>query len=86
MYRSFQISTGDVATGLVVSGMFDNIAKFSMPVIAFVCIRLTGDTSTGLGPVAAIGVALVIGVDRASRSERCAARRSPVDSATGWVG
>ena len=60
MYRSFRLSTGEVATGMVVSGMFDNIAKFSMPVIAFVCVRVTGDSLTGLGPVAAIGVGLLI--------------------------
>jgi len=60
MYRSFRLSTGDVAIGMVVSGMFDNLAKFSMPVIAFVCVRLTGNTSTGLAPVAAIGVGLVV--------------------------
>ena len=61
MYRSFRLTAGDVAKGLVISGMFDNIAKFSMPVIAFVCIRLTGDTSDGLAPVAVIGVGLLVG-------------------------
>ena len=60
MYRSFRLSTGEVATGMVVSGMFDNIAKFSMPVIAFVCVRITGDRLRGLGPVAAIGFGLLI--------------------------
>ena len=61
MYRSFRLSVGEVAKGLVVSGMFDNVAKFSMPVIAFVCIRITGDSSDGLAPVAAIGVGLLVG-------------------------
>jgi len=60
MYRSFRLTAGDVATGMVASGMFDNLAKFSMPVVAFVCVRLTGDRLRGLQPVAAIGVGLVI--------------------------
>ncbi len=60
MYRSFRLSTGEVATGMVVSGMFDNIAKFSMPVIAFVCVRITGDNLRGLGPVAVIGFGLLV--------------------------
>ena len=61
MYRSFRLSVADVAKGLVISGMFDNVAKFSMPLIAFACIRLTGDTADGLGPVALIGLALLVG-------------------------
>ncbi len=60
MYRSFRLTTGEVATGMVASGMFDNLAKFSMPVIAFVCVRLTGDHLRDLGPVAAVGVGLLI--------------------------
>lgn len=60
MYRSFRLSMGQVATGMVVSGMFDNIAKFSMPVIAFACVRITGDRLSGLGPVAAIGFGLLV--------------------------
>ena len=60
MYRSFRLSAGEVATGMVVSGMFDNLAKFSMPVIAFVCVRITGDKLRDLGPVAAIGFGLVL--------------------------
>ena len=60
MYRSFRMSMGQVATGMLVSGMFDNIAKFSMPVIAFVCVRITGDRLSGLGPVAAIGFGLLV--------------------------
>lgn len=61
MYRSFRLTVGDVAKGLVISGMFDNVAKFSMPVIAFGCIRLTGDSAEGLGPVALIGLGLLVG-------------------------
>ncbi|HEY5156064.1 MAG TPA: YbhN family protein, partial [Acidimicrobiales bacterium] len=61
MYRSFRLTVAEVAKGLVISGMFDNVVKFSMPVIAFVCIRITGDTSDGLAPVALIGVGLLVG-------------------------
>ncbi len=62
MYRSFRLSVSEVAQGLVISGMFDNLAKFSMPVIAFICIRITGDSSDGLGLVAIIGMGLLIGM------------------------
>jgi uncharacterized protein (TIRG00374 family) len=61
MYRSFRLTVSEVAQGLVVSGMFDNFAKFSMPVIAFVCIRITGDSTNGLALVAIIGFGLLIG-------------------------
>ena len=61
MYRSFRLSVSEVAQGLVISGMFDNFAKFSMPVIAFVCIRITGDSTNGLVLVAVIGFGLLIG-------------------------
>ena len=60
MYRSFRLGVSEVAQGLVISGMFDNLAKFSMPVIAFVCIRITGDSSDGLGLVALIGMGLLV--------------------------
>ena len=62
MYRSFRLSVSEVAQGLVISGMFDNLAKFSMPVIAFICIRITGDSSDGLGVVALIGLGLLVGM------------------------
>jgi len=61
MYRSFRLSVSEVAQGLVISGMFDNFAKFSMPVIAFVCIRITGDSTDGLAVVAVIGFGLLVG-------------------------
>ena len=61
MYRSFRLTVSEVAQGLVISGMFDNFAKFSMPVIAFVCIRFTGDSTNGLALVAIIGFGLLIG-------------------------
>lgn len=60
MYRSFRLTTSEVAQGLVISGMFDNFAKFSMPVIALVCIRITGDNADGLEPVAIIGFGLLV--------------------------
>jgi uncharacterized protein (TIRG00374 family) len=60
MYRSFRLTTSGVAQGLVISGMFDNFAKFSMPVIALVCVRITGNTIDGLEPVAIIGFALLV--------------------------
>jgi uncharacterized membrane protein YbhN (UPF0104 family) len=62
MYRSFRLGASEVAQGLVISGMFDNVAKFSMPVIAFICIRITGDSSDGLGVVALIGMGLLVGM------------------------
>ena len=62
MYRSFRMGVSEVAQGLVISGMFDNLAKFSMPVIAFICIRITGDSSDGLGLVALIGMGLLVGM------------------------
>jgi len=61
MYRSFRLTVSEVAQGLVISGMFDNFAKFSMPVIAFVCIRITGDSTNGLALVAIIGFGLLVG-------------------------
>jgi uncharacterized protein (TIRG00374 family) len=62
MYRSFRMGVSEVAQGLVISGMFDNLAKFSMPVIAFISIRITGDSSDGLGLVAIIGMGLLVGM------------------------
>ena len=56
------MGVSEVAQGLVISGMFDNLAKFSMPVIAFICIRITGDSSDGLGVVAIIGMVLLVGM------------------------
>ncbi|MGZ4695086.1 MAG: lysylphosphatidylglycerol synthase transmembrane domain-containing protein [Acidimicrobiales bacterium] len=60
MYRSFRLSVSEVAQGLVISGMFDNLAKFSMPFIAFICVRITGDSSDSLGAVAIIGMGLLV--------------------------
>ena len=61
MYRSFRLSVSGVAQGLVISGMFDNFAKFSMPAVAFVCIRATGESTSGLALVAIVGFGLLIG-------------------------
>ena len=94
MYRSFRLSPSGVAQGLVISGMFDNLAKFTMPLIAFVCIRITGDSSNGLGAVALLGVgllaasvALVVGVLRSEHFARRVGDRVARLSARplGWV-
>lgn len=42
MYRSWGISTNDSMRGILLSGVFDNIVKFSLPVIAVLAIAVSG--------------------------------------------
>jgi len=63
MYRSWGFGVEQTMLGIVLSGLMDNIVKFSLPAIAIVLLVLTGTSDLGdllLIAVVAIGV-LVVG-------------------------
>lgn len=62
MFSSWGFSRRSVALAVTVSGLADLFAKLAMPAAAVLFLVLTGDTTAGLVPAAAIGAALLIGL------------------------
>lgn len=78
MLRSWEFRRSIVTLGLLVSGIWNNLAKLALPVVALAVLAVQGEASTGRVIAAAIGIgALVASVALFAlmlRSERGAAR------------
>ena len=63
MYRSWGASAEESMLGIVLSGVFDNIVKFSLPVIAILAIATggVGDFDGGLVLIAIIALVVLVG-------------------------
>ncbi len=60
MYRSYGFSTDAIAGQVLVSGVWNNFVKFSLPVVALALLALQGDASTQLLVGALIGIAVLV--------------------------
>ncbi len=92
MYRSWGASVEGSTLGIVLSGVFDNIVKFSLPVIAILAIATggVGDFDGGLTLIALIAlvvlvatVVVVVGVVRSEGFTRTLARS--IEKAANWA-
>jgi uncharacterized protein (TIRG00374 family) len=92
MYRSWGATVESSTLGILLSGVFDNIVKFSLPVIAILAIATggVGDFEGGLVLVAFIALIVLIGtvvvVVGVVRSERFTRRlANGLQSVANWV-
>ena len=92
MYRSWKASAEGAMLGIVLSGIFDNIVKFSLPVIAILAIATGGiaNIDGGLVIIAIIAlivliatVVVIIGVVRSERFTQSLGNR--VQQFVNWV-
>ncbi|MEO7398237.1 MAG: YbhN family protein [Ilumatobacteraceae bacterium] len=76
--RSFGIGAADIALGAVISGLWNNFAKLSLPVVAMGLLALSDDVNNGLAAAAVVGLVVlalcVVGFGLLLRSERLARR------------
>ena len=92
MYRSWKASTEGAMLGIILSGVFDNVVKFSLPVIAILGIATggVGDFDGGLVIIAVIALlvlvatlVIVIGVVRSERFTQSLGNR--LEQFVNWV-
>jgi putative heme transporter len=59
-YSSWGFGRGPIGLSLLLQGVWNNFLKLGMPVVAVGLLVASGDAAGGLGPVAAVGVALFV--------------------------
>lgn len=57
--RSYGFSAGEIALGTVVSGIWNNILKLGLPIVALACLAINGGAGSGLVIAAFVGVGVL---------------------------
>ena len=95
MFLSWGFTPGAVTSGLLTAGVWDQLVRLALPVVAVAAVALTGDVTQWMWVVSLAGAAVVAGVvwllSRILRSERAARRvGEALDRVTnkvlGWFG
>jgi putative heme transporter len=60
MYHSFGFPAGEITRAVALTGVWNNLVKLGMPVVALVGLALTGDVGTGLAMAALLGSAVLL--------------------------
>jgi putative heme transporter len=60
MYHSFGFSAGEITRAVALTGVWNNLVKLGMPVVALVGLAFTGDVDPPLAVAALVGVAVVL--------------------------